>query len=90
MVANQAPSGGGPRNGPFHEESSISRSTRHVIYAILILLAFLALLNPGYSSASVEGPTGIVKSERFTFGPGSLLVYTRVTADENTVQIEHR
>ncbi len=38
----------------------------------------------------VEGPTGVVRTERFTFGPNSLFVYTRVVADDASVTIEHR
>jgi hypothetical protein len=57
---------------------------------ILIALGFLALLNPGYSSVSIEGPEGVVHTQRFSFGPNSLFVFTRVVADESTVTIEHR
>ncbi len=67
----------------------MSRSTRRVLIWAFIVLAFLALLNPGYSSAYVEGPNGVVKTERFSFGPGSLIVYTRVVADDSSVTIEH-
>jgi hypothetical protein len=68
----------------------MSRSTKRLLVGGLVLLGFLALLNPGYSSASVEGPTGVVRTQRFTFGPNSLFVYTRVVADDSTVTIEHR
>lgn len=68
----------------------MSRSTKRLLVGALVLLGFLALLNPGYSSASVEGPTGVVRTERFTFGPNSLFVYTRVVADDASVTIEHR
>ena len=68
----------------------MSRSTRRVLVSALFVLGFLALLNPGYSSATVAGPNGVVRTERFTFGPNSLVVYTRVVADDTTVRIEHR
>jgi hypothetical protein len=68
----------------------VSKSTRRLLLGALFVLGFLALLNPGYSSASVEGPSGVVRTERFTFGPNSLFVYTRVVADDSTVRIEHR
>jgi hypothetical protein len=57
---------------------------------VLIVLGFLALLNPGYSSVYVEGPTGVIQTHRFTFGPGSLIVFTWVEADESSVKIEQR
>jgi hypothetical protein len=56
----------------------------------LLLAGFLALLNPGYSTAYVNGPNGVIRTEKFSFGPGSLIVFTRVTADESTVKVEHR
>jgi hypothetical protein len=68
----------------------MSRSTKRLLFGALIVVAFIALLNPGYSSAYVEGPSGIVKTERFTFGPGHFIVYTRVSADDSSVMIEHR
>ncbi|HYH69357.1 MAG TPA: hypothetical protein VD866_31980 [Urbifossiella sp.] len=68
----------------------MSKSTRRLLVSALFVLGFLALLNPGYSSATVEGPNGVVRTERYTFGPNSLFVYTRVVADDSTVQIEHR
>jgi hypothetical protein len=68
----------------------MSRSTKRIIVWVLIVVGFLALLNPGYSSAYVEGPNGVVQTQQFTFGPGSLFVYTRVVADESSVQVEHR
>jgi hypothetical protein len=68
----------------------VSKSTRRLLVSALFVLGFLALLNPGYSSATVEGPTGVVRTGRFTFGPNSLVVYTRVVADDSTVRIEHR
>jgi len=68
----------------------MSRSTKRLFVGGLVLLGFLALLNPGYSSAYVEGPNGVVRTERFTFGPNSLFVYTRVVADDSAVRIEHR
>jgi len=68
----------------------MTRSTKRLIVGGLVLRGFLALLNRGYSSATVQGPTGVVRSERFSFGPAGLFVYTRVVADDSTVQIEHR
>jgi hypothetical protein len=66
----------------------MSRSRKRLVFGGLILLAILAILNPGYSSVYVEGPNGVIKTERFKFGPGGLFVCTRVTADESSVQIE--
>ena len=66
------------------------RSLARLLVGALLLLGFLALLNPGYSSATVNGPTGVVRTERFTFGPNGLFVYTRVVADDASVTIEHR
>ena len=68
----------------------MSRSTKRVLVWVLIFLGFLALLNPGYSSVYVDGPNGVVQTQRFSFGPGSLIVFTRVVADESSVSIEHR
>jgi hypothetical protein len=68
----------------------MSRSTKRRLLWVLIVLGFLALLNPGYSSAYVEGPNGVIHTQRFTFGPGSLIVFTRVVADDSSVRIEHR
>ena len=68
----------------------MSRSTKKLIFWALILIGFMALLNPGYSSATVDGPNGIVKTEKYSFGPSSLFVYTSVVADESEVHIEHR
>ena len=68
----------------------MSRSTKRVLIGGLILIGVLAILNPGYSSAYIDGPTGVVRSEKYSFGPGSLFVYTRVVADESSVKIEHR
>lgn len=68
----------------------MSRSTKRLLVWALIVLGFVALLNPGYSSAYVEGPNGIIQTQRFTFGPGSLFVFTRVVADDSSVTIEHR
>ena len=68
----------------------MSRSTKRLVVWGLILVGFLALLNPGYSSTQIEGPNGVIRTQKFSFGPGSLFVYTRVVADESSVQIEHR
>jgi hypothetical protein len=66
------------------------RSTRRAIVWGLVVVGFLALLNPGYSSVYIDGPTGVIRTEKFSFGPGSLIVFTRVVADDNVIQIEHR
>jgi hypothetical protein len=68
----------------------MSQSTKRLLVWVFIVLGFLALLNPGYSSTYVEGPNGIIQTQRFTFGPGSLIVFTRVVADDSSVRIEHR
>lgn len=68
----------------------MSRSTRRAIVWGVVVVGFLALLNPGYSSVYIDGPTGVIRTEKFSFGPGSLIVFTRVVADEHTVEIEHR
>lgn len=68
----------------------MSRSTRRLVIWGLVVVAFLALLNPGYSSVYIDGPTGVIRTEKFSFGPGSLIVFTRVVADDTTVRIEHR
>jgi hypothetical protein len=52
------------------------------------LIALVALINPSYSSAYIDGPNGVVKAEKFGFGPGRLFVYTRVVADDQTVTVE--
>ncbi|WP_020469906.1 hypothetical protein [Zavarzinella formosa] len=66
----------------------MSRSTKRLLFGGLILFGFLAILNPGYNSVYVQGPNGVIKTEKFKFGPGGLLVYTRVVADESSVLIE--
>ncbi len=43
---------------------------------------------PRYSSVSVDGPTGPIKSERWRFGPGGLVSYNRVVADQESVTVE--
>lgn len=68
----------------------MSRSTRRLVLWGLVVVGFLALLNPGYSSVYIDGPTGVIRSEKFSFGPGSLIVFTRVVVDDTTVRIEHR
>lgn len=67
----------------------MSRSTKKVLIWATLLLGFIALLNPGYSSAYVDGPNGVIHTQRFTFGPGSLIVFTRIVADDSQVKIEH-
>jgi hypothetical protein len=66
----------------------MKRSTKRTIIGAAIFLGFLALLNPGYSSVHVYGPNGTIKTEKFSFGPGSLFVYTRVVADDSEVLVE--
>lgn len=66
----------------------MKRSTKRMIILALGVVAFLALLNPSYSSVYVEGPNGPVKAEKWGFGPGRLFVYTRVLADETSVTVD--
>jgi hypothetical protein len=66
----------------------MSRSTKRLVIGVLIVVVLVALLNPGYSSVYVEGPNGVIKTQQFKFGPGGLFVYTRVVADESSVQVE--
>lgn len=68
----------------------MSRSTKRLLIGGLVFLAFLALLNPGYSSGYVETPNGVIRTQKFSFGPGSFFVHTRIVADDSTVNIEHR
>ena len=68
----------------------MSRSRRRIVVYVLIVIAIIVLLNPSYSAVYVDGPNGVIKTERFKFGPGSLFVYTRVVADESTVEVEQR
>lgn len=68
----------------------MARSTRRVLIWGLVVVGFLALLNPGYSSVYIDGPTGVIRTEKYSFGPGSLVVRTRVVADDATVTIEQR
>lgn len=68
----------------------MSRTTRRVLLGVGLVVAFLALLNPGYSSVSVSGPQGVVKTEKYSFGPGRLFVYTRVVADDQELVIEQQ
>lgn len=66
----------------------MSPSKRRLAAAALLVIGVLAILNPGYSSVSVDGPTGVIRTEKFSFGPGSLIVFTRVVADDAAVRIE--
>lgn len=68
----------------------MTRSTKRLLIWAVLLLGFLALLNPGYSSATIEGPNGVMRTQKFSFGPGSFIVYTRIVADESSVYIEHQ
>ena len=69
----------------------MSKSQKRLLFGGLGLVAFLAILNPGYSSVYVNGPNGVIKTEKFKFGPGGgLYVYTRVVADESSVTVEQR
>jgi hypothetical protein len=68
----------------------MSRRTKRLLLVGVIFVALLALLNPEYSSVFVEGPNGPIRTQQFKFGPGGLFVYTRVVADETTVEIEQR
>ncbi len=66
----------------------MSRSAKRRLVWAFIIIALLALLNPGYSSVSVVGPNGVITTRKFSFGPGRLFVFTHVVADESTVHIE--
>ena len=66
----------------------MSPSKRRLAAAALLVIGVLAILNPGYSSVSVDGPTGVIRTEKFSFGPGSLIVVTRVVADDASIRIE--
>jgi hypothetical protein len=66
----------------------MSKPKKRLLFGGLGLFAFLAILNPGYSSVYVNGPNGVIKTEKFKFGPGGLYVHTRVVADETSVTVE--
>ena len=60
-----------------------------LIVALGVIIA-LALINPRYGLAMVDGPNGLVKSEKFSFGPGSFINFTRIVADGDRVEIEQK
>jgi len=62
----------------------MSKSKKRLLFGGLALVAFLAIL----SSVYVNGPNGVIKTEKFKFGPGGLYVHTRVVADETSVTVE--
>lgn len=66
----------------------MTRSTKKRLMIGVGVIALLALINPSYSSAYIDGPNGVVKTEKFGFGPGRMFVYTRVVADDQTVTVE--
>ena len=66
----------------------MKRSTKRRLFIGLGVVVALALLNPRYSSVYVDGPNGLIKTEKYGFGPGGLFVYTRVVADEQSVSVE--
>lgn len=66
----------------------MTRSKKRWLFAGLGVFTLAALVNPSYSSAYIDGPNGVVKTEKFGFGPGRLFVYTRVLADDQTVTVE--
>lgn len=66
----------------------MSASNRRLVAGALLVIGVLAILNPGYSSVSVDGPTGVIRTQKFSFGPGSLIVFTRVVADDASIRIE--
>jgi hypothetical protein len=66
----------------------MKRSTKRRLFIALGVVVVLALLSPRYSSVYVDGPNGLVKAEKFGFGPGSVFTYTRVLADEQSVSVE--
>jgi hypothetical protein len=71
----------------FWRKIAMSRSTKRLIRSVFVLLGFLMILNPGYRWGSVAGPTGVIRTKKFTLW--STNVSTRVVADESSVQIEH-
>ena len=68
----------------------MSRRTKRILVVAAVVFAVLALLNPRYSSVSVEGPNGPIRTQQLKLDPGGLFVYTRVVADETSVEIEQR
>lgn len=66
----------------------MSPSKRRLVAGALLVIGVLAILNPGYSSVSIDGPAGVIRTEKFSFGPGSLFVFTRVVSDDAAVRIE--
>jgi hypothetical protein len=66
----------------------MSASNRRLVAGALLVIGVLAILNPGYSSVSVDGPAGVIRTQKFSFGPGSLIVFTRVVADDASIRIE--
>lgn len=69
----------------------MSRRTQRWLIAGGVLLAALAILNPGYSSVSVDGPNGKIRSEKYRFGPsGAFGTYNRIVADDSGVTVEQR
>ncbi len=68
----------------------MSRSRRQMLIWVLLFVSFLAFLNPGYGSVYIDGPTGVSQTEKFTFGPGGVFVFSRVGKDEIKIAIEQR
>ena len=66
----------------------MSPSKKRLVTGVLLLIGVLAILNPGYSSVTINGPKGLIHTHKFSFGPGSLIVFTRVVSDDSTVWIE--
>lgn len=66
----------------------MSRTKRRLVVVGCVVVGFLAILNPSYSCAEVDGPNGRMKVEKYGFGPGRLFVFTRILADESTTTIE--
>lgn len=66
----------------------MKRSTKRLLIVAAVAFGLLALANPRYSSVYVDGPTGPIKSERWRFGPGGLVSYNRVVADQESVTVE--
>ena len=67
----------------------MSRPSRRMLIWVLLFVGFLAFLNPGYGAVYIDGPTGVIQVEKFTFGPGGIFVFSRVGEDDITVAIEH-
>lgn len=66
----------------------MKRSSKRQLAVVVVVIGLIALANPRYSSVYVEGPNGPIKSERWRFGPGGLVSYNRVVADQESVTVD--